>query len=954
MRRARVLRKPPEEENITHVPDKQNFFLEQNIPLGAFRSTPQGRIISVNPFLAKMIGFASPKEMLESSARDFYLEYDKRNQLLNLLKEKGEVAGFEMLLKRKKIPPIWVSVSAKGICNPNGDLKYMEGIVQDITRRKQAEYELKLERDRAQNYLDIAGVIIVVLNSKGKVTLINQKGQQVLGYKEKEILGKKWSDIFVPKRIRLQVKKVFRKLISGEIEPVEYYENPVVTKSGEERIIAWHNTILRDDDGKITATLSSGLDITERKTAEEKERAYNLYLSFVSRTAIDFVEFDKERNLYEYIGQKLKELIKDAVLIAVTSYDEAQDKFTLMELLSQKKGIRLIMKVMGKNPKGLSFYMREKEKKDLRESRICKISSNLEKVTKGSLSEKFLERIRSPLGFGDILAMGFNRYGKSFGTAVAVMKKGFKLQNREIVEAFINQAAVALQRKHAEDALRESEEKYRSLVENMRKGLIVYDWETDNVVYANKTSEDIFGFQVYSRTQNTRQGLLTKLSRIVLEKEKDELFSTFKTASELRKIGYNETLDFEFRIIRGDGKIRWIYARSYPVQSASLSSTSYIILEDISERKYAEFTLKESEEKYSELFHNSNDAIFIHDPEGNIVDVNQKTLNIFGYSRDEILNLKIKDLHPQDALEQSRMAFEKVTTKGFVNFEIEFKKKNGALFPAEVSSSLFEIGGRKVIQGIVRDITERKRFQEQLIRSSKLVSLGVLAGGIAHQINNPLTTMLFASSALKDVLKKQADLKDTVSDKLMEYIDTLERQIERARMVTSDLLAFAQTRRSEIRPTEIGKVIKKALGFISERLRMNAIELIVEIDPALPKAWADPVALEEVVINLAQNSYEAMKGKGKLYIRGKSNDGESIRLVISDNGPGIPEEIREDIFEPLFSTKHSENGTGLGLPVSAMLLGRFGGRIWFENTPGGGATFVVEIPSENHPNPKNL
>lgn len=218
---------------------------------------------------------------------------------------------------------------------------------------------------------------------------------------------------------------------------------------------------------------------------------------------------------------------------------------------------------------------------------------------------------------------------------------------------------MALQRKHAEDALRESEEKYRSLVENMRKGLIVYDWETDNVVYANKTSEDIFGFQVYSRTQNTRQGLLTKLSRIVLEKEKDELFSTFKTASELRKIGYNETLDFEFRIIRGDGKIRWIYARSYPVQSASLSSTSYIILEDISERKYAEFTLKESEEKYSELFHNSNDAIFIHDPEGNIVDVNQKTLNIFGYSRDEILNLKIKDLHPQDALEQSRMAFEK-------------------------------------------------------------------------------------------------------------------------------------------------------------------------------------------------------------------------------------------------------------------------------------------------------
>ncbi|NVM01799.1 MAG: PAS domain S-box protein [Candidatus Helarchaeota archaeon] len=140
---------------------------------------------------------------------------------------------------------------------------------------------------------------------------------------------------------------------------------------------------------------------------------------------------------------------------------------------------------------------------------------------------------------------------------------------------------------------------------------------------------------------------------------------------------------------------------------------------DITDHLQAERELKESEEKFSNLFHHSNDAIFLHDLEANIIDINQKALDQFGYSRNELLSLKISDLHPTEDLDKSKWAFETIIRDGFVNFEINFHKKNGDIFPADVSSSLFEIGGKEVIQGVVRDITERKVAEKKLRESEE-------------------------------------------------------------------------------------------------------------------------------------------------------------------------------------------------------------------------------------------
>jgi PAS domain S-box-containing protein len=162
------------------------------------------------------------------------------------------------------------------------------------------------------------------------------------------------------------------------------------------------------------------------------------------------------------------------------------------------------------------------------------------------------------------------------------------------------------------------------------------------------------------------------------------------------------------------------FVRSYPVRDAANRVSHVVeITSDITDRKRAEVELRESQQKYSNLFQYSCDAILVHDMEGRIVDVNERSLQMFGYSRSEILSLRIPDLHPREALNKSRWAFEEISRKGFVSFEIEFKNKSGQTFPAEVSSSLLEVQGRKVIQGVVRDITDRRTAERALRRSEE-------------------------------------------------------------------------------------------------------------------------------------------------------------------------------------------------------------------------------------------
>ncbi len=222
----------------------------------------------------ELIGKHFSELLTENSKSVFHEKFARLQQL--------QSAHAEIEVVKKDGSIVYISRNGEPLIDEQGNFIGVLGYDRDITKQKLTEKELRKEKDKAQTYLDLAGVIFVALNTAGEVTLINNKGCEILGYAKQEILGKNWFDTFLQKEIREKSKENFKKLMAGEIALTEYYEAPLVTKEGKEKIIAWHNALLTDENNRITGTLSSGEDITERKLAEKslketKERIEQWY-----------------------------------------------------------------------------------------------------------------------------------------------------------------------------------------------------------------------------------------------------------------------------------------------------------------------------------------------------------------------------------------------------------------------------------------------------------------------------------------------------------------------------------------------------------------------------------------------------------------------------------------------------------------------------------------------------
>ncbi|MCD4783637.1 MAG: PAS domain S-box protein [Candidatus Eremiobacteraeota bacterium] len=237
-----------------------------------FQLDKTGSITYCSPSIEKTLGY-TPDEMDSKRIFEYVVpdEASMSNEIFTSMLAGGSNMLFETSALGKSGIPVPIEINATGI-EKNGEIIGIQGVARDITFRKKAESEIRKERDRAQKYLDIAGSIILVLDTGGAITLFNRKGSSVLGYSEKEILGKNWFSNFIPGKIRKDTLSSFNKLIQGEMDGSEYIENHVVTKTGDERLIGWYNTVLRNDEGEVTGLLSSGVDVTEMRLAEEALR----------------------------------------------------------------------------------------------------------------------------------------------------------------------------------------------------------------------------------------------------------------------------------------------------------------------------------------------------------------------------------------------------------------------------------------------------------------------------------------------------------------------------------------------------------------------------------------------------------------------------------------------------------------------------------------------------------
>jgi len=369
---------------------------------------------------------------------------------------------------------------------------------------------------------------------------------------------------------------------------------------------------------------------------------------------------------------------------------------------------------------------------------------------------------------------------------------------------------------------------------------------------------------------------------------------------------------------------------------------SIMTLRTRAERQQAEQALREAEEKYKKLVEATSDMIWESDEKGVFTFVSPRIKDILGYKVGEVVGKKrTLDLAPEEEKRKWLGRFKEVNAnrEPFSGFEITHLHKNGNLILLETSGIPFfdSAGNFKGFAGINKDITERKRIQEQLVIADRLASVGELASGIAHELNNPLTGVIgFAQIALdKDI-----------PDYVREDVQIVYSEAQRAAQVVKNLLTFARKHPLAKQLMSINSIIEKVLELRAYEQKVNNIQVNTHFAPELPEVMADYFQLQQVFLNIVINAeyfmIEAHNG-GNLTITTEMAEG-TIRASFADDGPGIAEENLGHLFDPFFTTKEVGSGTGLGLSICHGIVAEHGGRIYAESEPGKGATFIVELP----------
>ncbi len=286
--------------------------------------------------------------------------------------------------------------------------------------------------------------------------------------------------------------------------------------------------------------------------------------------------------------------------------------------------------------------------------------------------------------------------------------------------------------------------------------------------------------------------------------------------------------------------------------------------------------------------------------------------------------------------------------EGFVeNFELRVKKKDGTLVDSLVTVVLRKDAQGNVIglQGNVKDITQMRRLERQLIQTEKLSSLGTMISGIAHELNNPLTSILGNA----EILSRNSDLPSDVARRL----DVISKESVRASKIINSLLSFAREHKPERRLIDLNDCIMESYKLREYNLRVSNIEVDLSLSDGLHPTYADPYQIQQVFVNIISNARDALmdKGGGKLAVRSLQH-GTSLVVEFEDDGPGIEPENLKRIFDPFFTTKDVGKGTGLGLSMAYGIVNEHGGTIEVASEPGRGAKFTVTIPVARAPQPR--
>jgi len=364
--------------------------------------------------------------------------------------------------------------------------------------------------------------------------------------------------------------------------------------------------------------------------------------------------------------------------------------------------------------------------------------------------------------------------------------------------------------------------------------------------------------------------------------------------------------------------------------------------------------VKGSEERYRDLFANAYDLIFTLDRQLRILSINKVGSVLTGYAEEQLRGRPLREIAAADAWDEAEPRFADLLMGHPIQpFELQLRRHDDERVLLEVSARLVNDRGKaRSIHCIARNLTERRRLEEQLIHSEKLSAIGQLVAGVAHELNNPLTSI----SGYTQLMLRDTGLRDEVRSDL-KHINI---QADRAARIVQNLLVFAREHKPERRMVNLNEEFRNTLSLRSYQLRVDNITVLNQVETELPMTVADPFQIQQVMLNLINNAHQAMTergGPGILTLRTfvttlpAADNGTTtppmVVLSVGDNGVGIPARDLKRIFDPFFTTKPVGQGTGLGLSICFGIVQEHGGRIWAESELDVGTTVYVALPLLN-------
>jgi two-component system NtrC family sensor kinase len=495
------------------------------------------------------------------------------------------------------------------------------------------------------------------------------------------------------------------------------------------------------------------------------------------------------------------------------------------------------------------------------------------------------------------------------------------------------------ERKKFEKELKESEEKFRNLFERVQHGLFISTRE-GRFLDCNQAMLEMAGYE------NKEEFLKIDIAKDLYVNQEDRR----KFQKLIEQHSFVKDLEVEFK--RKSGEVITVLLTAHAKRDEKGRIIGYEGINiDISDRKRMEKELKEANEFLMNLIESSVDGIIVTNMKGDILIFNKGAENLLGYQAEEVVGkMNIRSIYAPGVAKEVMEKLKSLDYGGvgkLTSFPIFHRRKDGEMIEGDLSASIiYDDGGKEIASiGIFKDLRERLRIerelqkmQEALLQSEKLAAMGRLTSQIAHELNNPIYGIMNTLELLKTEIPPESKRRRILELSLSE--------IQRLSEMLRNMLSFSKPEEEKRRPIKIDELIEGILLVMEKQMKELNIQVHTSFDPDIPEIMASTNQMRQVMLNLFKNAKEAMPKGGTLFVRA-SREGNKVLIHIGDTGIGIPEEIRDKIFEAFFTTKQKVKGVGLGLSVCYGIVKDHGGEIKVESEIEKGTTFIISLPIES-------